>query len=80
MTHLFTDGTTDGTARGFQYDEGKSCFVFCFRVRSLVVRMRTLLYMYCCVRQLYEARLIEILLLQNIAQNKKKKQKQKQKQ
>ena len=22
--------TTDGTARGFQYDEGKSCFVFCF--------------------------------------------------
>ena len=25
--------TTDGTARGFQYDEGKSCFIFCFRVR-----------------------------------------------
>ena len=25
--------TTDGTAKGFQYDEGKSCFVVCFLER-----------------------------------------------
>ena len=25
--------STDGTARGFQYDERKSCFVFCFLER-----------------------------------------------
>ena len=27
--------TTDGTAHGFQYDEGKPCFVFCFPIPYL---------------------------------------------
>ena len=28
--------TTDGNARGSQYDEGKTCFVFCFLERKLL--------------------------------------------
>ena len=35
---------TDDTARGFLYDEGIPCFVFCFPIPYIIVSLRTIAY------------------------------------